>query len=82
LARSARCDVRWGAAVFVASDETSAQLDLDAVRRLLLQIGGANIAARIALGCRLLRRRSQTIKRVSSLLLSTAARDPGQIGAK
>jgi hypothetical protein len=58
------------------------QLDLDAVRRLLLQIGGANIAARIALGCRLLRRRSQTIKRVSSLLLSTAARDPGQMGAK
>jgi hypothetical protein len=58
------------------------QLDLEAVRRLLLQIGGANIAARIALGCRLLRRRSQTIKRVSSLLLSTAARDPGQMGAK
>jgi hypothetical protein len=30
----------------------------------------------IALGIRLLRRRSQTMKRVRSLLLSTAARDP------
>jgi len=46
LARSARCDVRWGAAVFVESDETFAleQLDLNAFRRLLLQIGGAHIA--------------------------------------
>ena len=32
---------------------------------------------RIALGCRLLRRRSQTMKRVCSLLLCTAVRDPG-----
>ena len=32
---------------------------------------------RIALASRLLRRRSQTMKRVCSLLLSTAARDPG-----
>jgi hypothetical protein len=31
---------------------------------------------RIALGIRLLRRRSQTKKRVGSLLLSTAERDP------
>jgi hypothetical protein len=31
---------------------------------------------RIALGFRLLRRRSQTKKRVGSLLLSTAERDP------
>jgi hypothetical protein len=96
------------------------QLDLDAFRRLLLQIGGANIAgadrvwlpptssslwdeqrvpslllrhggarsvfdcstrcarfARIALGTRLLRRHLQTMKRVCSLLLSTAERDPG-----
>jgi hypothetical protein len=36
-----------GAAVFVESDETTVsenQLILDAFRRLLLQIGGANIA--------------------------------------
>jgi hypothetical protein len=47
IARSARCDVRWGAAVFVGSDETIvSQIDsvFDAFRRLLLQIGGANIA--------------------------------------
>ena len=54
----ARCDVRWDAAVFVGSDETilsDNQLCLDAFRRPLLQIGGANIAARIALGSRHLR---------------------------
>jgi hypothetical protein len=47
MARSARCDVRWVAAVFVESDETIvSQISsvLDAFRRLLLQIGGANIA--------------------------------------
>ena len=47
MARSARCDVRRGAAVFVRSDETIVlvnQLCFDAFRRLLLQIGGANIA--------------------------------------
>jgi hypothetical protein len=63
IARFARCDVRRGAAVFVRSDETTAlenQLCLDSFRRLLLQIGGANIAARIALGSRLLRRHSGT----------------------
>jgi hypothetical protein len=52
MARSARCDVRWQAAVFVEPDETAVSEDLlhsDAFRRPLLQIGGANItAARIA----------------------------------
>jgi hypothetical protein len=46
MARCARCDVRWETAVFVASDETTAsdnQSALDAFRRLLLQIGGANV---------------------------------------
>jgi hypothetical protein len=41
------CDVRQGAAVFVESDETSVsenQLCFDSFRRLLLQIGGANIS--------------------------------------
>ncbi len=53
MARCARCDVRWRAAVFVEPDETTAFVRLlrpHAFRRLLLQIGGANIAAaRIAL---------------------------------
>jgi hypothetical protein len=47
MPRFARCDVRWGAAVFVGSDDTiMAQISsvLGACRRLLLQIGGANIA--------------------------------------
>jgi hypothetical protein len=47
MARSARCDVRQGAAVFVGSDETNVsenRFAIDAFRRLLLQIGGANIA--------------------------------------
>jgi hypothetical protein len=47
MARSARCDVRRGAAVFVESDETILHENssvLDGFRRLLLQIGGANIA--------------------------------------
>src|SRR5215211_7721746 len=51
MARCARCDVRRGAAVFVGSDETTAlvnQLCSRPFRRLLLQIGGANIVARIA----------------------------------
>jgi hypothetical protein len=46
MARCARCDVRWRAAVFVASNETTMSkknFTFDAVRRLLLQIGGANI---------------------------------------
>ena len=46
MARSARCDVRRGAAVFVGSDETivsGINSVLDAFCRLLLQIGGANI---------------------------------------
>jgi hypothetical protein len=38
---------------------------------------GSLRSLRIALGVRLLRRRSQTKKRVCSLLLSLAARDPG-----
>jgi hypothetical protein len=48
MARSARCDVRWRAAVFVEPDETTVSEDLlhsYAFRRPLLQIGGANIAA-------------------------------------
>ena len=48
MARSARCDVRWNAAVFVKADEMTVPADLlqsHAFRRLLLQIGGANIAA-------------------------------------
>jgi hypothetical protein len=51
MARSARCDVCREAAVFVESDEATVaenQLVLDAFCRILLQIGGANIAARIA----------------------------------
>ena len=46
MARSARCDVRCVAAVFVGSDETMCRRFssvLDTFRRLLLQIGGANI---------------------------------------
>jgi hypothetical protein len=39
IARSARCDVRWVAAVFVEADGTEKAL----LRHLLLQIGGANI---------------------------------------
>jgi len=45
---SARCDVRWQAAVFVEPDETTSHEDLlgsHGFRRLLLKIGGANIAA-------------------------------------
>ena len=48
MAGSARCDVRWQAAVFVEPDETTVSEDLlhpDAFRRPLLQIGGANLAA-------------------------------------
>jgi hypothetical protein len=47
MPRFARCNVRWGAAVFVGSDETIvSQISslLEAFHRLLLQIGGANIA--------------------------------------
>jgi hypothetical protein len=47
MARSARCDVRLEAAVFVGSDGTIVpenQLLFLPVRRLRLQIGGANIA--------------------------------------
>jgi hypothetical protein len=47
MAPSARCDVRWKAAVFVEPDETTVSEDLlqsHVFRRLLLQIGGANIA--------------------------------------
>jgi hypothetical protein len=46
-ARIARSNVRWEAAVFVESDETTSMeisSALDAFRQLLLQIGGANIA--------------------------------------
>ena len=47
MARSARFDVRGGTAVFVGSDEmivSQISSALEAFRRLLLQIGGANIA--------------------------------------
>ncbi len=58
------------------SDETTVSQNQlcfrDPFRRLRLQIGGANIAARIAPVNSPTRRRSQTIKRVCSLLLSTA----------
>ena len=40
-ARCARCDVRWVAAVFVGADEKGKHCSA----HLLLQIGGANIAA-------------------------------------
>jgi hypothetical protein len=46
MPRSGRCDVRWGAAVFVGSEETIvSQISsvLEAFHRLLLQIGGVNI---------------------------------------
>jgi hypothetical protein len=49
MARSARCDVRWRAAAFVGPDETTIHENSsvpDGFRRLLLQIGGANIAPR------------------------------------
>ena len=52
MARSARRDVRWKAAVFVEPDETTVSEDLFhsyVFRQPLLQIGGANIAPRIAL---------------------------------
>jgi hypothetical protein len=39
IARSARCDVRWVAAVFVEADGNGKAL----LRHLLPQIGGANI---------------------------------------
>jgi hypothetical protein len=48
MARFARCDVRRGAAVFVGSDETTIHeisSVVDGSRRLLLQIGGANITS-------------------------------------
>ena len=82
---SARCDVRWKAAVFVESDETTVSggsfSSRYAFRRPLLQIGGANIAAR---GSRA--SSSPTSSSLAddkacplSLLLSTARRDPSLI---
>src|SRR5262245_11093590 len=60
------------AAVFVGSDETIVlenQLCLEAFRRLLLQIGGANSAGRGSrLQARLLGRREQTVRRVCPLI--------------
>ena len=60
--RSLRCSL--GAAVFVEADKRLFQRTssaLEAFRRLLLQIGGANIAGRGSrLGARLLCRRSGT----------------------
>jgi hypothetical protein len=52
MARFARGDVRRGAAVFAESDETTVSHNQlcfrDPFRRVRLQIGGANIAGRIA----------------------------------
>jgi hypothetical protein len=75
--RSLRCSPE--AAVFVGSDEmivSENQLCLEAFRRLLLQIGGANIACadRALEAAYFVVARGR--KRVPSLLLSTAARDP------
>ena len=77
MARSARCDVPLEAAVFVGSDETIVsehQLLLDAFRRLVLQIGGANIASAdraVEPAYFVVARRR---KSVCSLLLNTARR--------
>ena len=80
MARSARCDVRRGAAVFVESDETTIFSDLssvlDSFRRLLLQIGGANIAGAGRASSPPTSSSLGDEKRVPSLLLSTVARDP------
>jgi hypothetical protein len=79
MARSARGDVRQGAAIFVGSDETTGQrvsFRLVAARRLLLQIVGANIGN----ADRALQPPTSSSlgdeRRVPSLLLSTTARDP------
>jgi hypothetical protein len=70
-ARSARCDVRWGAAVFVESDETT-------LSENQLCSGGVSSAPPAdrrrgsRLGARLLCRRSGTEKHVPSLLLGAA----------
>jgi len=83
MARFARCDVRREAAVFVGSDEDgrvgeSAHFS-DAFRRLLLQIGGANIASADRADEPLSSASLGDGKRVSSLVLRSAARDPVQI---
>jgi hypothetical protein len=79
MARSARCDVRREAAVFVGSDETilpDNPLCHDAFRRLLLQIGGANIAGADRAWNPPTSSSLRDEKHVPSLLLSTAERDP------
>jgi hypothetical protein len=68
-----------GAAAFVGSDERIlAQIGsvLEAFRRLLLQIGGANIAGADRAWLSPTSSSLGNEKRVPSLLLSTAARDP------
>jgi hypothetical protein len=75
--RSLRCLL--GAAVFVGSDETIvSQISsvLEAFHRLLLQIGGANIAGADRAWQPPTSSSFGDEKRVPSLLLSAAARDP------
>jgi hypothetical protein len=78
MARFARCDVRREAAVFVGSDETVLRRRIsfprDAFRRLLLQIGGANIAGADHAWWPPTSSSLGDGKRVPWLLLSTAAR--------
>jgi hypothetical protein len=79
--RSLRCSP--GAAVFVESDETTVSETsapvLDAFRRILLQIGGANIAGADRACHPPTSSSLRDEKHVGSLLRSTAARDPGSI---
>ena len=79
FARQARC-VHW-LAVFVASDERLGRGSSILTRFVGFSCRSAarTSRARIAFGCRLLRRHLQTMKRVCSLLLSTAERDPCSI---
>jgi predicted ATP-grasp superfamily ATP-dependent carboligase len=80
LARSARRDVRWVAAVFAGSDEIWVRglpLFSEAFRRFLLQSGGANIAgADRAWQAAAFLTRSQTKNVSARSLVQTAARDP------
>jgi hypothetical protein len=82
MARSARCDVRYVAAVFVGSDETRSQQIssvLDTFRPLLLQIGGANIAGADRAWQPPTSSSLAEEERLRSILLSTTARNPGLI---
>jgi hypothetical protein len=79
MARCARGDVRLGAAVFVESDETAISEESplsDAFRRLLLQIGGANIASADRTWSPPTSSSLADDNACCSFLLSTAERDP------